>query len=248
MRNVKFSRRLSVNRMAAWALLFGLAAAGLLQAGEPQVPGQKPLVIIADTFQFIPGSWARYNILDKKTNEKYTLYFSILDRVKKKGKAFSWIEIEIVMQDQPRVVTRVLVEETRQGPGDPDSAIIQVSGYSPFTVPKKFLKPDKNDEQVAQLKPAKIVKKLERKTVGPSGKQVMAWEVEAVTDDGQEVRAVVSEEIPPIAVYEMESSEMLMTVADWGLKAKSLVDGAPVPFWLWLLEQIQKGVDPEKKS
>jgi hypothetical protein len=236
-----------MKKTIAWTLLIGLAAGGILLA-EEQVPGQKPLVLIADTFQFVPGSWARYNILDKKKNETYVLLFSMLEKEQKKDKIFSWMEIEILMKDQPRVVTRFLAEETPQGPGDIDSAVVQVQGYDPFTIPKKYLKPDKNADGVAQFKPAKIVKKLERKTVGPPGKRVQAWVVEAVTEDGQNIRAVVSEEILPIAVYDVESPEIRMTADDWGQGAKTKVEGTPIPFWLWLLDQISTGLGGEKKK
>ncbi|OGD24634.1 MAG: hypothetical protein A2Y56_06855 [Candidatus Aminicenantes bacterium RBG_13_63_10] len=228
------------------ALVLWLAAGGSLLA-EQKVPGQRPLVLIDGVFQFVPGSWARYNILDKQKNETYVLIFSILDQEEKKGKPFSWVEIEVLMKDQPRVVTRVLAEQTDQGPGEIDRAVVQVQGFDPFTVPKKYLKPDKTDDNVAQFKPAKIVKKLERQTVGPPGKKVQAWVVEAVTEDGQNIKAVVSEEILPIAIFDVESDQLRMSAQDWGLGAKTKIEGTPVPFWLWLLDQISKGLSEEKK-
>jgi hypothetical protein len=225
-----------------------LAAAGSLWPAENQVPGQKPLVIIADTFQFTAGSWARYHILDKKKNETYIMSIAILNREPVKGKPCSWLEVEVLMKGQPRVVTRILAEETKQGPGEIQSAIVQVQGYDPFSVPKKFLKPDKPEDQVAPIKTATVIKKLQRRPVGPPGRQVQAWDVEAVTQDGQDIRAVVSEEIPPIAVYDVESPDMRMTAEDWGLGAKTKIEGTPIPFWLWLLDQIGKGLDSGEKK
>jgi hypothetical protein len=236
-----------MSRIAAWALLAGLAAGGMLLA-EEKVPGQKPLVIIADTFQFVPGAWARYNVYDKEKKEAYDLYFAVLGREEKDGQACAWIEVDVRIKDQPRVVTRFLALETPQGPGDVKNVIVQVEGYSPFTVPKKFLKPDQGKGQVAQLKPARVVKKLERRAVGPVGRRVQAWVVEAVTDDGQEVKAVVSEELPPIALYEAESPALRMTAVDWGLGARTRITGEPVPFWLWLMEQVEKGMAGDKKK
>jgi hypothetical protein len=229
-------------------MLSVLAVAGALLPAENQVPGQKPLVVIADTFQFVAGSWARYRILDKKKNETYIMSIAILDKEPVKGKPCSWLEIEVLTKDQPRVVTRILAEETKQGPGEIQSAIVQVQGYDPFTVPKKFLKPDKTGDQVAQFKPATVVKKLQRRAVGPAGRQVQAWDVEAVTQDGQDIRAVVSEEILPIAVYDVESPDTRMTAEDWGLGARTKIEGTPIPFWLWLLDQVGKGLDKGEKK
>jgi len=234
-------------RLSGWLWLLASAAGGLLTAAE-SVPGQKPLLVVADSFRFVPGSWARYQVRDKKTNEDYDLYFAVLGREEKQGQAFSWIEVDVQMKGQPRVVTRFLAAETPQGPGDVEKAVVQVEGYSPFSVPKKYLKPKPGSEQVAQLKPVRVVRKLERRAVGPAGRQVQAWVVEAVTEDGQEVRAVVSEELPPIAVYDVESSEVRMTAVDWGLGAKTLIAGEPVPFWLWLMEQVEKGIAGEKEK
>jgi len=225
-----------------------LAVPGTVKPDENQVPGQKPLVVISDAFQFVAGSWARYHILDKKKNEMYIMSIAILNREPVKGKPCSWLEVEVLMKGQPRVVTRILAEETKQGPGEIESAIVQVQGFDPFTVPQKFLKPDKADDQVAQFKPAKVIKKLARQTVGPKGRQVQAWQVEAVTQDGQDIRAVVSEAILPIAVYDVESTDIRMTAEDWGLGAKTKIEGTPIPFWLWLLDQIGKGMDKGEKK
>jgi len=229
-------------------MLCVLAMAGTLRPAENQVPGQKPLVVIADAFQFVAGSWARYHILDKKKNETYMMSIAILDKAPVKSKHCSWLEVEVLTKDQPRVVTRILAEETNQGPGAIQSAIVQVQGFDPFTVPKNFLKPDKADDRVAQFKPATIIKKLALQTVGPAGRRVQAWQVEAMTQDGQDIRAVVSEEILPIAVYDVESPEMRMTAEDWGLGAKTKIEGTPIPFWLWLLDQIGKGMGKGEKK
>jgi hypothetical protein len=63
-------------------------------ATAQDIPAQKPMVIIADTFQFLPGTWADYTIADKEKNETFRFYFAVLTKKMVKGKSYWWIEIE----------------------------------------------------------------------------------------------------------------------------------------------------------
>ncbi len=110
-------------------------AGGALAA---DVQGQKPVMFVGDTFQFVPGAWASYYIYDKTKNEHYVMQMATLERGKQDGKQCSWMEIEVLPESGPAVVTRMLTEETKQGPGALLDVIVQVKGYSPFTVPKKY--------------------------------------------------------------------------------------------------------------
>ncbi len=225
--------------------LFILAITLSLPAAAPEakqnIPGQQPMVIIEGNFRFIPGSWADYTILDKAKNETYRMLMSVLDQENYKGLPCRWLEIEVAMKDQPTVVTRILATETKNGPGDLQKAVIQVEGYSPFSVPRKFLQG--KDQEVAKVEPARVVKRLERKTLSHLGKTIQAWVVEAQTAQGENVSAVVSEELPPFCLYQAETEDTRMTVNDWGLGAKTRITGEPTSFFLWIIEQIGRGLD-----
>ena len=208
---------------------------------KQNIPGQQPMVIIEGNFRFIPGSWADYTILDKAKNETYRMLMSVLDQENYKGLPCRWLEIEVAMKDQPTVVTRILATETKNGPGDLQKAVVQVEGYSPFSVPRKFLQG--KDQEVAKVEPARVVKRLERKTLSHMGKTIRAWVVEAQNAQGQNVSAVVSEELPPFCLYQAETEETRMTVNDWGLGAKTRIIGEPTSFFLWIIEQIGRGLD-----
>jgi hypothetical protein len=230
-------------------LALGLAAAaGALFPAQEKVPGQKPLVVVGGAFQFLEGSWARYNIQDKVKNETYSLSLAVLERKIIDGRACSWLEIEVRMKDRPRVVTRVLVEETGEGPGEIRSAVVQVEGSDPFSVPKGYLKPESKSGRVAPVLAAEITRRLERTAVCLRGRTISAWRVEVRTEDGRELKAIVSQELPPIGVYDIESSDLRMTADDWGTGARSEIKGTPLPFWLWLLGQVSRSLDEGKKS
>lgn len=223
------------------ALTASLCLPATVSAAEKAIPGQQSMVILEGSFQFIPGSWADYTILDKAKNETYRMLMSVLEQENYKGLPCRWLEIEVAMKDQPMVVTRFLATETKNGPGDLQKAIVQVEGYSPFSVPRKFLQGQ--DQEVGKVEPARVVKRLERKTLSHLGKTIQAWVVEAQTAQGKNVSAVVSEELPPFCIYQAETEETRMTVNDWGLGALTRIKGEPTSFFLWILEQIGRELD-----
>ena len=213
-------------------------------ASAQDIPAQKSMVIIADTFQFLPGTWADYTIIDKEKNETFRFYFAVLTKKMVKGKPYWWIEIEVETEDNPVVVTRILAEETTNGPGDLKKAIIQVAGYSSFSVPSSFLRGE--DAEVGQVRQAHIVRRLEERSITHKGKTVNAFIVEAEDDEGRKMAATVSRELPPIALYSCEDETLRMTINDWGNGAKSKIEGTTIPFFLWVIEQIAAGVDDSK--
>ena len=202
------------------------------------------MLVFDNTFQFITGSWADYTYFDKQKNELTRIYFSILERETIKNAPYIWMEIEAEMKDTPVVVTRVLVEETNAGPGKIDQAIVQVQGYSPFKVPKKYL--EGQDQQVGEFKPAHIVKKLDSRKITQAGKTIDVLAVEAENDKGEKVTAMVSVQILPIALYEAETSDLKMTAVDWGGGARTKIEGEPIPFFLWIIEQAATALTKKK--
>lgn len=206
------------------------------------IPGQKTLILIDETFRFISGSWAAYDIRDKTKNETYRMTISVLERVERKGKPMSWMEIEVETPGNPRVVTRLLAEETREGPGELEEVIVQPEGYAPFRVPRRFFDKKGKDDEVAAVAPARVVKRVERRRLTRQGRQIEVIEVEAEDAAGKPLKAEVSEEVAPIGVCHAENSEIAMELADWGMGAKTRVSGTPRNFYLWVFEQIGKGL------
>jgi hypothetical protein len=225
----------------------------VLAASDPSIPGQRPLIVIGEAFRFVHGAWACYSVRDKAANQDYRLCLAVLEgenrKKRKKDKARTpccWMEVEVGSPDHPRVVTRFLAEQTSNGPGELLEAVVQVEGYSPFRVPKKYLKPD--DPKVGETQVAHVVRRLEQKAIRHAGKDLWAWELEARDADGKEIRAVVNEELPPIGVYSAETDQIRMEIVDWGMDARSKITGTPTNFYVWILEQIAKEMsEPHKK-
>jgi hypothetical protein len=210
------------------------------RAGQDKIPGQRPMLLIDNTFQFITGSWADYTYFDKQKNESNRIYFAILERENIKGVPYFWMEIEADMQDGTSAVTKVLVEEIKNGIGKIDRAIVQVKGYTAFEVPKKYL--EGQDQQVGQFQPAHILKRLEQKTIQHKGKTIDIITAEAETDKGETISVTISLNLPPITIYKAEGKDFRMTVNDWGMGAQTKIIGEPESFFMWILDQVASGL------
>jgi hypothetical protein len=209
-------------------------------AGQESIPGQRPMLLLDNAFQFISGSWADYTYFDKQKNESTRLYFSILDRETVKNAPYIWMEIEAAVKDAPVVVTRVLIEEKKAGPFRIDQAIVQVQGYSPFSVPQKYL--EGQDQQVGQFQTAHIVSQLAQQVIEHNGKKINAITAEAATDKGDKMSITYSLELPPIAVYQAENKDFRLSINDWGMDARSKINGPPESFLLWIMEQVNNAI------
>lgn len=226
-------------------LLAGFLALAVAASAQ-EIPGQKPMVVIADTFQFLPGTWAEYTILDKEKDETYRFNFAVLTKEIVKGLPCWWIEIEVESASNPMVVTRFLAEETPNGPGDLKKAVVQVEGYSAFSIPAGFLRGD--DAEVGQVRQAHIVKRVEERSLTHAGKTINAVVVEAKDEDARRMSATVSLELPPIALFFCEDETIRMSVNDWGGGATSKIKGPAMPFFLWIMEQVTAGTDDSKSK
>jgi hypothetical protein len=235
------NRRISKRAIAA--SLFVLLAATALPA-QQDIPGQKALPLLQDGFHFTPGAWTSYAILDKAKNETYTMRIATLTKETIQGKLYSWLEIGIEMKDTPPVVTSILTEETGQGPGRIEKAVVQVQGMSPFNVPRKYL--EGQDQTVGEFKPAHIIRRLQNKKVTLAGKTVDVLAVEAENDKGEKLTAQVSLQILPIVIYEADTAEIKMTALDFGEGAVTKIEGLPLPFALWLIETVANGLTKKK--
>ncbi len=216
-----------------------VAAVAAMTAATAQgadVKGQRPLMIVGDTFRFTPGAWSDYLIHDRAKKEYYRMTVATLERVDRDGKPCSWMEIGVTPEKDPPVVTRFLVEETKTGPGEIHEVIVQVRGYEPFTVPESFYRGEEKD--VGKFKGTAVAKRIDRRVISVAGRSVRVWDVEAVDAAGDVTAALVSEEVAPIGVVLAESPQVDMVLADWGTGAKSRIEGTPVNFYVWLMMQM----------
>lgn len=229
------SCRNRIARIVPLMLLALMAFQPWIEAGE-QIPGQKPMPMIEGAFQFSSGAWADYDMYDKAKQQGYRMKFVTLTREFRQGQPHIWMEIGIEMPDQPRVVTRILAEETTSGPGEVREVIVQMDGHKPFSIPKSFLKDD--EKEVGQLQPFMSQEKLERRTVTHNGRTFEVWHVQAVDEQGLRMTAEVSESLPPLGIYQADTAEMNMRLVAHGLGAQTAIQGEPMDFWLWIMDQI----------
>jgi hypothetical protein len=225
------------------ALFLGLIAtlvtAGALFAATPEkdpMEGQQPIPMMGDSFQFKPNTWARYSF--KPAGQPSSeLEFSILDEVRnRRGNAW-WMEIEINSTDTDDVVTRVLLPETEDGPGDALKAIVQIEGYRPFEVPRKYLKPNpkKKTEQVGELATFTPKGEPQAKQFTCNGRTINGTSVEALDAEGRTVKVDLSPEVPPLGIVGIYGEGITtMELLDWGTGAETKITGKPVGLWRWV--------------
>lgn len=211
-----------------------------------QIAGQKPVMMVGDTFQFIPGSWATYALHDKTDDSYYTMTMSILESVRKNGKDCAWMEIEIET-DTERVVTRILTEKTKNGPGEILDVVVYIHGFTPFTIPQKWMKGE--EQQVAEFRVGHVTQRVNQRTVTFGGRTLDVVEVDAVDDKGTAIAATASLGITPIGLLYAETTDVGMYLEDWGMGATTRVVGTPQSFYLWLASQIGSSLaDAEAKT
>ncbi len=236
-----------------WIIVAVVLAVGFLQmpatASAEKIQGQKRMIIVDDTFRFVPGTWGDYTLVDKAKKASYHLVLSILNDERVRARDYAWMQIRIDMKGKPSVVTQVLVEKTVQGPGDIQKAIVQITGFDPFTVPEKYLKG--KEGQVTPSEKYRIVERVKRQEVTFKGKTIQLWKVRAATKGGKRAVVWVSEKILPLGIYKVDIPEYGMYLNDWGTGAKSEIKGKPMNFYLWIAKMIgsaiSKGMtEPEK--
>jgi len=218
-------------------LYAGMSAAAPPKDAADPTANQRQLIIVEGQFQWVEGSWARYDVTDKAKKENYKLTFAVLERKDIKRKPYRWMELEATLEKEPKVITRFLAEETAEGPGKLEEVIVQMEGLKAFRVPRKYLNPEKG-KSANPVVPAAVLKRLAERKVVVAGKQVNVIEVEAEDGKGRPLTATVSLEVAPIGVVEAENGEVVMKLADFGGGAATRVNGPVLNFYLWIMERL----------
>lgn len=206
-------------------------------ARAAEIEGQKPVMIVGDSFRFVPGSWAVYSMKELKSNTTSRMYFALNEDEKRGRTPACWMEIGVESTNNPGVVTRLLVEKTPQGPGRALAAIVQVEGFDPFVIPGRYLKSD-SKEKVGDFQPLDVSVPASKEIVSWLGRKIRASKVVAKDGQGRPVKVIVSEEFPPLGLVSVESPEVEMKLEDWGTGAKSRITGKPIGFYRWIWRQI----------
>ncbi len=219
---------------------------GLSEAAEPPMPSHAPPIIVGDVFQYIEGAWAEYDVLDKTDDTAYILRMSILGQEQVRRTWFSrrrphrWLEIDVQMPEEPRVVINVLARETSGGPGDPREMILQIEGYDdPIRFGRMWLRG--SDEEIVDADYEWTRQDVDEEIITHGDRSFTAWRVQSKADDGTTVEAVVSEDLPPFGLYFVETNEQRMSLRDWGLGAQSSITGQPIGLTRWIARLMRSG-------
>ena len=241
--------------MVRWVVVtvLGLCAGCASSSSSEQsaVPKQRPIPYVQGSMPLKPGTWATYDIHDRKQNTDSRMWFALDQRVKRDNGSALWIEVEVTQAGQPPVVTRFLAQETADGFGDLLEAIVQVKGYEPFRIPQKYLNAGRNDSPSftkvspaggGTSQPATMPAPPPRKTVQLNGRTLHVYEASGQDQQGQPVHATVTEEVPPLALVTADTADVTMRLVDWGAGVQSKITGTPISMTWWITKQVVKGL------
>lgn|GEM_PF-440302 len=214
--------------------LLGLSS--VVFAGPESAQQQKPVPMMGSEFRFMPGTWSLYTVTDTREQQTYTMRVSVLDSVSQRRATAYWLEIEILSSHHPDVVTRLLVPDTGQGPGDAQKAYVQVAGYPPFEVPRHQLRADrkKDNGQTGPFLTYELVRRPDEKTLAWKGRTIKATTVEAIDPHAQPATVVVSRDAPPLGIVELTTPEVRMELLNWGTGATTKITEKPTGLWRWM--------------
>ena len=240
--------RKAMHLVCLFMLIMGLWAAPAWAAGSEDVQGQVPLVVVKGHYNFVPGAWAEYWVEDKKLDKEYRLRFCTLEKVEYEGQKAAWLEVKVSpvgkskSKGDPKVVTKILAVDTPDGPGKVLDVIVQVQGYDPFTVPENFLADQGGDAADFQTfdpeaKAREITVRFKKKKI-----KMKVIEVEGKDKTGRQVKAWVSEKVPPLGLIKAQTAEIEMTIQNWGLHGRSQITGEPMNFYVWIAAQVGKAL------
>ena len=217
-------------------LILGLILSFPQAVAAASIKGQKPMMVIGDVFRFTPGAWAVYSIRERVHNERYRMYIATLQKTERNGKPCSWMEVEVTPEKAGKITSRFLVEETKDGPGELFEVIVQIKGYAPFVVPRAFY--EGKEKEIGEFETSYVARRGGKRTVAVNGRTVAVWEVEATDNKARQIKALVSDQIPPLGVVNAESEKTAIFLESWGGDASTKIEGAPINFFLWLVTAV----------
>ena len=136
-------------------------------------------------------------------------------------------------EDGVVITSRFLVEETKDGPGELFEVIVQIKGYAPFVVPRKFY--EGKEKEIGDFQTSYVARRGARKTVVVNEKPVPVWEVDATDKKDRRIKALVSDRVPPLGVVKAATREDGNRPRGMGTGASSKIEGTPINFFLWLI-------------
>ncbi len=226
-----------------------LTQARSADSGAP-MPNHPPPIIVGDMFQFVEGAWAEYEVLDKSDNSTFILRMSILGQEQARSSMFSrrqtyrWLEIDVQLPDEPRVVINYLAEETPEGPGEPNEMILQIEGYrDPIRFGRMWLRG--SGDPIVDAEYEWVRQDVGEEVIRHGGRSFTAWRVQGEAEVGTTVEAVVSDALPPFGLFFVETNDQRMTLRDWGMGAQSSITGQPIGLTRWISRQVREGISEE---
>jgi len=212
-----------------------------LKALANQAESQLKIPIPSGHFNYINGSWSSYVIFDK-TNFTYS-YMDIAIRNNESCAYIQgcvWMELKVRLMGKPEVVTRLLVERDKDGPGRILKVAVWVEGYQPFWVPESFI--EKGNNKVTKFTSIELAMPQDTRIGRFRGKLATLTKF-VLRNKEDSITAYLAKEVAPIGIVALESPSMDMYLLDWGMKKESWMPEEPVSFYWWILNEIFKAVE-----
>jgi hypothetical protein len=196
--------------------------------------------VLEDTFQWVPGAWAEYELIQGATNAPVRFRMAITGLDTSTVPSEAWVEVGIGPTNGAMLVTRMKVEVANSGPGEPLEAVMQFPGSDPIAVPRKHLKSGKTSGTAASRWTSTAVHPT-WSNITWMGRELIATEITATNSTGARSRVLVSSNAPPLCIVSACSSNREMRLVEWGSDAKSAIIGEPVGLMRWIWRQVRGG-------
>lgn len=209
-------------------VLSAISTAALSMAADPGPPR------IFGVFAMAEGSWAEYDIVDKKTGELTVMRMNVLN---KDGNEF-WYEVWMNQKEGKSTIKMLLSGD----PNDPENVkrlILQSGDQKPVEMPRDFVVMGRRmagfmySEYSGMPADKDAAAKVKMETVGPKTVETQAGkfngtEVRLLSDTGKQLAVYVNDEkVKPFGVVVSETEGSTMKLKAYGQGAKSRIKGTP---------------------
>ncbi|MBF0292347.1 MAG: sel1 repeat family protein [Nitrospinae bacterium] len=237
---------------AAIAILVAIFVCAPAVSAEPKkAPEPNKMVVIDGAFFFAQGSWGLYNYESKKDRIPGKMLFSVLNPEQRNGKRHWWMEVGVESKDKDgapiNTVTRILAEETKDGPGDIADIIVQMKGYEPFTIPSWAMQKQEKGKRADRHVITPDRSKMTERQMTIAGKTITVLDTQAVDDKGRPIKATICLDVKPLGLVSADTDEISMSLVKWGDGAVSQIQGEPMNFVAWTALQVKKAMDGANK-